>query len=65
MGANNSDEVLTHPFFAGIDLKQLRNKEIRAPYIPKTTEPELMRQSAQQVVWLKNLKESAANAQVD
>ena len=37
------NEVLAHPFFKGIDLNGLIQKKIPAPFIPKTTDPELMR----------------------
>lgn len=28
------DDVLKHPFFKGMDMKQLLNKEVEAPFIP-------------------------------
>ena len=58
LGANGSDEVLNHPFFEGIDLNRLLQKKIKVPFLPKTSDPEMMRQSATQVVRLKQLRES-------
>ena len=51
------DEVLAHPFFQDLDLNMLVEKQIKAPFRPKTTDPELMRQSQQknQVIRLKEL----------
>ena len=65
LGAKGGNEVLSHPFFAELDLEKLSNKEIRAPFIPKATDPELMRQEVQQVVWLKDLRESVSKVDVD
>lgn len=31
---NDMDEVLTHPFFAGLDMGKLLQKKIDAPFIP-------------------------------
>ena len=58
LGANGGDEVLAHPFFQGIDLERLLQKRIRAPFLPKTTDPEMMRQSSEHIVRLKELRES-------
>lgn len=32
---NDVDEVLSHPFFAGLDLEKLLKKELPPPFIPK------------------------------
>ena len=43
LGANGGNEVLSHPFFSELDLEKLSNKQIRAPFVPKTMDPELLR----------------------
>lgn len=43
--AGRGEEVLSHPFFQDIDLNQLAQKQIQAPFRPKTTDPESMRKS--------------------
>ena len=58
MGANGGAEVLAHPFFANIDTTKLLAKEIRAPFVPKASDPEAMRSSSDKVVRLRELLES-------
>ena len=58
LGVNGAEEVFNHPFFSGIDLEKLQEKKIKAPFLPKTSDPELMRQSTSQVVRLKQMRES-------
>ena len=33
--ANDMDEILMHPFFAGLDMSKLLQKKIPAPFVPK------------------------------
>lgn len=40
LGANGDmDEVLTHPFFADLDMNMLLQKKIPAPYVPPIKDP--------------------------
>lgn len=57
--------MLNHPFFNGIDLDKLFQKKIKAPFLPQISDPELMRQSSEQVVLLKNLRESVPSQEVN
>lgn len=50
--------MLAHPFFAGIDIEKLLAKEIKAPFVPKTSDPDAMRSSTDKVVRLRELLES-------
>jgi serum/glucocorticoid-regulated kinase 2 len=34
-GPNDAEDVLKHPFFAGLDLKELMEKKIKAEYVPQ------------------------------
>ena len=38
LGVNGVDEILSHPWFADIDMDKLLKKEIEPPYVPKATE---------------------------
>ena len=40
LGANGGEEVLAHPFFSSVNLNDLIDKKIKAPFLPKTTDPE-------------------------
>jgi protein kinase A len=33
------DDILNHPWFASIDVEKLRNKEIKAPFVPAIKDP--------------------------
>lgn len=63
MGANGSDEVLNHAFFQDIDLNKLLAKQLKPPFLPKTTDPDMMRQSSENVVRLRDLRESVPDAE--
>ena len=58
LGANGGDEVLAHPFFSSINLNELMERNVKAPFRPMTTDPDKMRQSCKQIVKLKNLEET-------
>lgn len=58
LGAKNDvDEILSHPFFTGLDLKALAKKEITAEFIPTVDQsglnnfdPELTREQASESI---------------
>ena len=58
LGVKGEEEVLAHPFFADINTQALLTKQIKAPFIPKTPDPEQMRCNSKKVVKLKELNES-------
>lgn len=37
-GVKDAEDVLKHPFFDGLDLKQLMEKKIKAEYVPKLSD---------------------------
>ena len=41
IGKKKGREVLSHPFFSGLNLQRLRLKKIRAPWIPGEDKDEL------------------------
>ena len=65
MGANGGDEVLSHPFFSNIDLDQLFEKKLVAPFLPKAIDPEQMRQQTTKVVRLRDLRESMPSEETE
>ena len=58
LGVKGGDEVLGHPFFAELDIDKLMQKQLKAPFLPKITDPEGMRRHSQKVVRLKHLEET-------
>ena len=63
MGVNGAEEVLGHPFFQEIDQVKLLAKQLKPPFLPKTTDPEMMRTSAANIVRLRELRESMPDAE--
>lgn len=39
----DSEDVLSHPFFAGLDLRKLQQKVLSAPFVPKIPDLEALR----------------------
>lgn len=37
-GPDDAQDVLKHPFFTGLDIKELMEKKIKAEYVPKLTD---------------------------
>jgi serine/threonine protein kinase len=38
LGANGIEEILSHPFFASIDIEALMQKKLTPPYIPESSD---------------------------
>ena len=36
---NDVDEILSHPFFEGLEIAKLMDKQIEAPFVPQLTNP--------------------------
>jgi protein-serine/threonine kinase len=45
----DADEVLSHAFFADLDLKKLKAKELKAPFLPKLPDMEQLHANAKLV----------------
>lgn len=43
------DQILTHPFFADLDMSLLLQKKVKAPYLPTVTHPRDLRNFDAQV----------------
>ena len=54
----DSEEILSHPFFADLDLMKLQIKELKAPFIPKTPDFEKLRAQVGKLVSFKDFQET-------
>ena len=50
----DADEILRHPFFKELDMEKLREKTLKAPFIPKTLDLDKLRQQSGELVSFKD-----------
>ena len=54
----DADEILKHPFFRDINLDTLKEKTLKAPFIPKLLDLEKLRQQSGEPVSFKDFQET-------
>ncbi len=42
LGSGGGDEILSHPWYKGVDLKAIQNLEVEPPYKPSINEEEFL-----------------------